>query len=69
MTNEDFAKRVDVHFTMASRMRNGQRLPSVKTLVRISQEFNLPVETLTTAHSAGPEAFGKLLRERVFEAA
>lgn len=69
MTNEEFAQRVGCHFTMASRMKNGERLPSVKTLVRISDEFNLPISTLTQAHTQGPVAFSKLLRERVFEAA
>jgi transcriptional regulator with XRE-family HTH domain len=69
MTNEDFAKRVGCHFTMASRLRNGDRLPSVKTLIKISTEFNVPVETLTRAHAKGAPAFSKLLRDRIFETA
>lgn len=68
-TNTEFARRVGVHFTMASRMRNGQRLPSVRTLSRISSAYGVPVEQLIKAHSEGPDAFAALLREKVFEAA
>ena len=68
-TNTEFARKVGVHFTMASRMRNGQRLPSVKTLTKISTEYEIPLATLIEAYGAGAGSFSALLRDRVFEAA
>lgn len=49
--------------SMASRVRNGQRLPSVKVLNAIAEELDLPLERLVSAHCAGPEAFGELIRD------
>jgi transcriptional regulator with XRE-family HTH domain len=68
ITNEEFASRVGCHFTMASRMRNGHRLPSVRTLIKISSEFDLKMDDLTSAYSAGPVTFSEFLRENVFDA-
>lgn len=66
MTNERFAELVDCHFTMASRLRNGQRLPSAKLLVRIKNAFDLPYTELMAAYDDGPEAFGQYIRFKVY---
>lgn len=67
LTNEQFGERVGVHFTMASRLRNGMRLPSVTTLSNITREFNLDPQDALEAYRGGAEAFGRFLRERVFD--
>lgn len=67
LTNEQFGERVGVHFTMASRLRNGMRLPSVGTLRRIVKEFDLDVNEALGAHGKGSAEFGRYLRKRVFE--
>lgn len=68
MTNEEFGRRVGVTHSMASRMRNGFRLPSVEVLRKIHTEFGVSLEELTAAHVAGPAEFGRLLRQRCFRA-
>jgi transcriptional regulator with XRE-family HTH domain len=69
LTNPQFAKRVGIHFTMASRLRNGERLPSLPTFIRVMQEFELPAEKVKEwldAISQGEEASGKWLRDNIF---
>lgn len=67
ITNQEFADRVGCHFSMASRLRAGKRLPAVALMRRISKEFKVPMDVLSDAHAKGPEAFGRVLRERVFK--
>lgn len=67
-TNMAFARKCGVHFTMASRLRNGHRLPSTSLLIRIHKKYHLPLADLTKAYSGGREAFGAYMRENVFEA-
>jgi len=67
VTNEEFAERVGCHFTMASRMRNGHRLPSVRTLIKISHEFDLKMDDLSSAYENGPNSFSSFLRENIFD--
>lgn len=66
LSNQQFADRVGCDFTTASRLRNGQRRPSVALMTRISEEFGLPLDELVDAHNQGPKAFGKLLTLKVF---
>lgn len=66
MTNAEFGRRVGCNHSTASRLRSGDRLPSVGLMSRISEEFGIPVKTLVEAHQAGPESFSALLRRRVF---
>lgn len=56
-----------VHFTMASRLRNGMRLPSVSTLRKIVKEFDLDTKQALDAHGKGSAEFGRYLRQHVFE--
>jgi transcriptional regulator with XRE-family HTH domain len=69
LTNVEFAERVGCDFTTSSRYRNGQRVPSYPMLLRIAKAFDLDPMPLVKACSQGPEAFGRLIRKQVFEAA
>lgn len=67
VTLEAFADRVGCHFTTASRLRNGQRMPGRELLGRIVEEFDLdPQETLRIFTREDPEEFGEYLRSNVF---
>lgn len=67
VTLEAFADRVGCHFTTASRLRNGQRMPGRELLGRIVEEFDLdPQETLRIFTREDPEEFGEYLRANVF---
>jgi transcriptional regulator with XRE-family HTH domain len=68
VTLEAFAARVGCHFTTASRLRAGQRMPSRKLLGRIIRAYGLdPVETMTVYTSGSSGDFGKFLLGSVFE--
>lgn len=69
VTNYEFGERVGCDFTMASRLRNGQRLPSRDLLQRIVSVFELDPREALNATSEGPEVFSAYLREKVFDAA
>lgn len=68
VTNSQFAAAIGVHFTMASRYRNGQRVPSTKVLQKIAQEYELPIDELVTAATAGGRQFGHYMRIHLFGA-
>lgn len=68
MTNQAFADRVGCHHSLASRIRAGKRVPGYELMRRIGKEFNIPLEELASARDRGPEAFGELMRRRVFRA-
>lgn len=68
VTNGQFAAAVGVHFTMASRYRNGQRTPSTRVLSRIAEVYELPIGDLVEAATAGGEKFGHYMRIHVFGA-
>ena len=67
-TNTQFAEKVDIHFSMASRLRNGKRLPGASLIFRISDAYQLPIDQVQEAYLDGPDEFGKYLREKVFDA-
>lgn len=62
MTNQEFGDLVGVDHSMASRLRNGKRLPSLATLRRIHAVLGIGWTTLLTAYDGGPQAFGAMLR-------
>lgn len=69
LTNSEFAKRTGVHFTMASRLRNGDRVPSLHTFTRVIKEFNLSDEQIRewlAAIESSPEESGKWLTANIF---
>lgn len=67
MTNEEFGERVGCHYSMASRLRNGERLPSRDLLRRIISAFELDRVEAYEAYDQGKEAFSRYLRDTVLE--
>lgn len=68
-SNTDFARRVGVHYTMASRIRNGKRMPSSHTLSCIQVAFDIQGDALTAMMQAvegGQVTFGAWVRETLF---
>lgn len=61
LTNEQFGKLVGCHHSMASRLRHGQRVPSMALVQRIADALDYPVEKLVRASTLGAEQFGKEL--------
>lgn len=75
ITNQQFADATGLHFTMASRLRSGQRRPSIRTLQRIATVYGLPIQELIDQYNAGrsdpadpnsPYAIGLFLAEKIF---
>lgn len=66
VTNEEFGRNVGCDFTMASRLRNGKRLPSRDLLSRIVEAYGLDATEALEATSAGKEAFAAYLDRVVF---
>lgn len=75
MTNMEFARRVGCHHTMASRLRNGHRVPSAPMLARIIREFDFSDNELQALwyvlaknrpEAERAEAFGDWLRSTVY---
>lgn len=69
VTNDVFAERTGCDFTTASRLRNGNRMPSAALLVRIVRAFDLDMARTMEAYEAGPKDFSAYLRENVFDPA
>ena len=65
VTNQQFAERVGIHHSMASRLFNGQRMPSIELMVRISEEYGIPVNKLLAARIEGPQAMSDILHMRI----
>ena len=68
VTLEMFSERVGCHFTTASRLRAGERLPGRRLLGRIVKEYGLDRDKAFDAFTSGPDEFGAFLRESVFKA-
>ena len=69
VSNTDFANRVGVHYTFASRLRNGQRVPSMATVTAIREAFELNSKQTTDmmdAIAAGPADFGYWVNDNLF---
>jgi transcriptional regulator with XRE-family HTH domain len=68
-SNADFARLVGVHFTMASRLRNGHRIPSPQTMLAIRDAFKLTPQEVNEMVDAcsSQEQFGSWCRWRLFE--
>jgi transcriptional regulator with XRE-family HTH domain len=69
VSNADFGRRVGVHYTFASRLRNGQRIPSVETISAIRAAFNLDAATtvaMMDAAAQGAPTFGEWLNSTLF---
>ena len=71
VTNFDFAAKTGIHYTMASRLRNGERKPGLATVTATKDAFQLSDAEVTEwlDHIAqGAEQSGKWLREHIFDA-
>lgn len=62
MTNSELGRRIGVSHSMASRIRNGKRLPGTQVVAALNVECGIPLDELMRAHGEGPAAFGKLVR-------
>lgn len=68
VTLEAFADRVGCHFTTASRLRSGDRMPSRELLGRIVEAYGLDkVRTLDLFTAGDASEFGVYLRDEVFK--
>lgn len=63
MTNKELAEVMGVSASMASRVRNGKRLPSTPVLMRIHERMGISLETLLAAHTKGMSEFGSLISQ------
>lgn len=67
VTLYEFSKAVNCHFTTASRLRSGDRMPGGKILLNTVKQYSLdPMKTLEAFGTEDPEVFGKFLRDQVF---
>ena len=69
VSNADFARRVGIHYTMASRLRNGHRMPSSGLLSAIVEAFHVEGDELGVMHAAlggGPDTFGAWIRDCLY---
>lgn len=66
VSNAAFGHAVGVHFTTASRYRNGERVPSTDVALKIVKAYGLDLEEMIEAMASGREIFGHYIRMRVF---
>ncbi|TAK82631.1 MAG: XRE family transcriptional regulator [Aquabacterium sp.] len=66
VTLEAFAERVGCHFTTASRIRAGHRLPGRVLLGVIVEKYNLDPKEALKAFTTNKETFGAYLRANIF---
>lgn len=65
-SNADFSKAVGVHFTTASRYRNGERVPSTGVAMRMAKAYGLDPGEVLAAICEGHQAFGHYVRMHIF---
>lgn len=67
VSNHQFAAKVSCNYTMASRLRSGQRLPSAGMLGKICDAYSLDKGVALTMWQGGAEQFSSWLRKEVFD--
>lgn len=67
VTNQQFADKVKCHMSMASRLRSGERLPSIRLMFRISRAYRIPLNDIRAAYEKGEEEFSLFLKRRIFD--
>lgn len=70
VTNFTFADQVGIHYTMASRLRNGERKPGLSTVIATLKAFDLTCDQVLgwlAAIDEGAEQSGRWLRDNIFE--
>lgn len=65
-SNSDFSSATGVHFTTASRYRNGERVPSTGVARRMAIHYGLDAAEVLEAISRGRIYFGHYVRMRIF---
>lgn len=65
VSKAEFGRRVGYHFSMASRILTGNRLPSVDKIAKIHEIYGIPMDELVEAHQKGAEHFGPWLWAKV----
>lgn len=63
--NRLFGEAIGCTHSTASRIVNGNRLPSLELVHRISEVFGVPMQELLTARRKGLPSFGELMQRRV----
>lgn len=64
MTNEEIGKLIGLSYSAVSRLRRGERLPSVDVMVAISTHFGWGVaDQVQVRTSQGPKAYAGRLNE------
>lgn len=66
VTNHKFAELVGCNYTMASRLRSGNRMPSAAMLAKICTAFHLDEGEALRKHQQGSDVFSQWLRDSVF---
>lgn len=65
MSNKQLADLMGVCPSMASRVRNGKRLPSTKVAMKMHEGLGIPLDVLMAAHTAGAVEFGQLVTAHI----
>lgn len=65
MTDEQFGDLIGVGPSQANRIRNGHRLPGIKTMDRIHQKLGVSHADLINASTSGRGQFSKLIRRAI----
>jgi transcriptional regulator with XRE-family HTH domain len=67
MTNRELGDLIGVSASMASRIRNGKRLPSIEVMDRLALALGIDLIRLVNTYTQGANAFGALVRELLHE--
>lgn len=66
MTNEEVGKRIGLTYSAVSRLRRGERLPSIEVMVAVSREFGWDVaDQVKVRTSQGARMYSALLNEYI----
>lgn len=65
ITNPELAERLGIHYTMASRLLNGKRLPSLQLMARIESELGWSMAAQTKARLQGADVYSAALRKHL----
>lgn len=61
-TNQELGDAIGVGHSMASRIRNGKRLPGASTCARLAAYLGIEGGLLLEAHEKGAKYFGEYIR-------
>lgn len=67
ISRADLARELNLDESMISRLCNGQRRPSVKTIYHIARLFSVDSGKLIAAYVEGPRKFAELFNKLIVE--